>query len=45
MYFSERLCEKLWMHPMPSLPSYPTDLNDLEWVVVDGILGEPPGEL
>jgi transposase len=30
------------MHEMPSLPSYPTDLNDLEWAVVDKILGGPP---
>ena len=30
------------MHQIPSLPSYPTDLNDLEWAVVDEILGGPP---
>ena len=27
---------------MPCLASYPTDLNDLEWAVVDKILGGPP---
>ena len=30
------------MEQTPSLPSYPTDLNDLEWAVVDEILGGPP---
>ena len=30
------------MRQMPSLPSYPTDLNDLEWAVVDKTLGGPP---
>jgi transposase len=30
------------MLEMPSLPSYPTDLNALEWAVVDKILGGPP---
>ena len=30
------------MPERPSLPSYPTDLNDLEWAVVDEILGGPP---
>ena len=42
MYFSDGLWEKLGMHERPSLPSYPTDLNDLEWAVVDEILGGPP---
>ena len=42
MYFPDCLWEKLGMHEMPSLPSYPTDLNDLEWAVVDKILGGPP---
>ena len=30
------------MQEIHSLPSYPTDLNDLEWAVVDQILGGPP---
>ena len=30
------------MHEIPSPPNYPTDLNDLEWAVVDEILGGPP---
>ena len=30
------------MQEMPSLPNYPTDLNDLEWAVADEILGGPP---
>ena len=30
------------MKKMPSLPSDPTDLNGLEWAVVDGIPGGPP---
>ena len=42
MYFRGCFWEKLGMHEMPSLPSYPTDLNDLEWAVVDKILGGPP---
>lgn len=41
MYFWGCFCEKPGMPEQPSLPGYPTDLNDLEWAIVDQILGEP----
>ena len=30
------------MENMPSQPSYPTDLNEVEWEIVEKILGESP---
>jgi len=29
------------MNAMPSLPSYPTDLKDLEWAIVEEVFGGP----